>query len=307
MITDFLAELGASLAVPVRRRRQILAEVEDHLLSTAAELHAGGMAAVDAEREAVARFGAPGALGRELSAVDARRHILRAGWSALPLGVVAGWLGLRGVVGLGASLPVALAGFVLAQTALVAGGLTAMRAWLVRRGGDPVLLVLVRRGSTLVLGCLLVTGACAGLTAARHGTQLTVLVVGVVVASAALLAACADALRRARPRATAPVRLAADHDVLTELTPLIGPVTAARLGRWLSPRHRPWRFASAVSLIAGLALAGAHGLAEGGPPDLAHLPRAVLAGVILGGTEALAALGGFLVLGRWLGIRPARG
>ncbi len=42
MITDYLAELIGSLDVPAARRRRIIAEVEDHLQSTAAELHASG-------------------------------------------------------------------------------------------------------------------------------------------------------------------------------------------------------------------------------------------------------------------------
>jgi len=62
----------------------------------------------------------------------------------------------------------------------------------------------------------------------------------------------------------------------------------------------------AVSLLAGIGLAVAHGVAEGGPPDVSQLPGALLARGILAGTETLSALAGFLVLGRWLGIRAAR-
>ena len=152
--------------MPRRRRARILAEVEDHLLCAAAELRATGLSLAEAEACAVGGFGEPGELGRALSAVDARRHTVRAGWLTAPLAIAAGWLGLRGVVGLGAPLPIALTGFVLAQVALVAGGLTAFRAWLVRRGGDPALLGLVRRGSGLVAGCMLVVGAGAAVTAA---------------------------------------------------------------------------------------------------------------------------------------------
>jgi hypothetical protein len=305
MITDFLGELGDALTVPGRRRRRILSEVEDHLLCMAAELHAGGMSAADAEREAVARFGAPVALGRELSAVDARRHTLRAGWLALPLGFCAAWIGLRGVVGLGASRPLALTGFVLAQVALVSGGLTGFRAWVVRRGGDPALLVLVRRGSALVVSCLLVVGLGAGLTAVRHGTGLTAPAVGLLVGGGAVLVVCAGTLWLAFA-SPASAALETDHDLLSELSPLLGAERMVRFERWIGLRRRPWRFAGAVSLAAGLALAAGHGMGEGGPPDLAHLPRAVLAGSILAGVETLSALCGFLVLGRCLGLRAAR-
>src|SRR5947209_2447189 len=57
MITDYLLELVAELNVPLARRRRIVAEVEDHLHCAAAELHASGLDAEAAEREAVRRFG----------------------------------------------------------------------------------------------------------------------------------------------------------------------------------------------------------------------------------------------------------
>ena len=176
---------------------------------------------------------------------------------------------------------------------------------IVRRGGDPALLVLVRRWSALVAGCVLVVGVSAGLTAGRHGTELTPLAVALGAGSGTLLLGCGSALRRAL-NSSGPVTLDTDHDVLGDLSPLLGAATIARLERWIGPRRRPWRFAWTVSLMAGLALAAAHGVAEGGPPDLAQLPGAVLAGAILAGTETFSALVGFLVLGRWLGVRAAR-
>jgi hypothetical protein len=109
------------------------------------------------------------------------------------------------------------------------------------------------------------------------------------------------------PIARGGAALDTDHDVLDELSPLLGAATMVRLERWIGPRRRPWRFAWTVSLAAGLALAAAHGVGEGGVPGLADLPRAILAGAILAGAETLSALAGFLVLGRWLGLRPARG
>jgi HAAS domain-containing protein len=306
VITDYLLDLHAELRMPRRRRARALAEVEDHLLCSAAEMRAGGLPLADAEARAVDAFGDPGELGRALTAVDGRRYTVRAGFLSLPLGIAAGWLGLRGALGLGAPMPIALTGFVLAQVALVAGGLTAFRAWLVRRGGDPALRVLVRRGSALVAGCLLVVAGCAATTAARHGTALTVLAAGLLVCSAGLLIACAGALRRAFGSPD-PASVGPDHDVLREVAPLLGAATVARLERCIGLARRPWRFAWAVGLVAGLALAVAHGVGDGGLPDLAHLPRAAVAGVILAGAETFSTLAGFLVLGRWLGIRPARG
>ena len=64
MITDYLLELLAELRVPMRRRRRILAEVGDDLACAAADLCADGLAAEEAEREAVRRFGDAAELAR---------------------------------------------------------------------------------------------------------------------------------------------------------------------------------------------------------------------------------------------------
>ncbi len=53
MIDDYLADLLAQLRLPTRRRRRIVAEVEDHLACAAAELHAEGLPPDQAEHEAV--------------------------------------------------------------------------------------------------------------------------------------------------------------------------------------------------------------------------------------------------------------
>jgi hypothetical protein len=68
------------------------------------------------------------------------------------------------------------------------------------------------------------------------------------------------------------------------------------------PRRHPWRFAAGVSIVAGVALAVGHGLSEGGVP-VHHVLRALDAGAIIACVEALAALLGFAVLGRYLGLR----
>jgi HAAS len=76
------------------------------------------------------------------------------------------------------------------------------------------------------------------------------------------------------------------------------------LAGWLSLRAHPWRFALLVSVCAGLGLAAAHALAEG--VSGAHVLGALAAAGLITSVEALASLLGFLVLGRFLAIRPGR-
>jgi hypothetical protein len=61
-----------------------------------------------------------------------------------------------------------------------------------------------------------------------------------------------------------------------------------------------------VATGAGVAIAGAHGLSEGGF-SVHHVAREMYAAAILVGTEAFAALIGFALLGRYLGLRSDRG
>lgn len=72
----------------------------------------------------------------------------------------------------------------------------------------------------------------------------------------------------------------------------------ARLPR-LDPRRHPWRFAAALSLLAGVGLFAAQ-LQEGLPPNLAI---GLLLAVIFIGGETSAALLGFALLGGFLGLR----
>jgi uncharacterized protein YukE len=57
-VAAYVHELARELRMRRAPRRRLLAEVEDHLRSTADELAAVGRSAAEAEREAVARFGA---------------------------------------------------------------------------------------------------------------------------------------------------------------------------------------------------------------------------------------------------------
>ena len=70
--------------------------------------------------------------------------------------------------------------------------------------------------------------------------------------------------------------------------------------QWLNPRTHPWRFAGALGLLVGVALASAQ-LQEGLP---ANLRLALLVAGIFIGAEFGATLLGYAVLGAYLGLRP---
>ena len=65
-IDAFLAELGRLLRGGAEERSRVAAEVGDHLRDLAAEARARGLGDLDAESEAVERFGSPRALARGL-------------------------------------------------------------------------------------------------------------------------------------------------------------------------------------------------------------------------------------------------
>ncbi len=69
---------------------------------------------------------------------------------------------------------------------------------------------------------------------------------------------------------------------------------------WIGPRAHPWRFAITCALGAGVLLALAH-LQEGLPPSLGVF---VFVSLIFVSFETAAVIGGYALLGGWLGIRP---
>lgn len=70
-INRYLEGFASALAVGPRRRRRVIQEAEDHLRDAAEALEAKGVPPVEAEEEAVRRFGTPaaaaGAFGSTLS------------------------------------------------------------------------------------------------------------------------------------------------------------------------------------------------------------------------------------------------
>jgi hypothetical protein len=98
-----------------------------------------------------------------------------------------------------------------------------------------------------------------------------------------------------------------DLAALEELVPQLIALLRGLLGRLgLDPRTQPWRFAMCVAVCAGLAAGAGHGVTDGGLPTLSQLPLAVTGTLIIASMEASAALAGYLLLGRFLGIRRKR-
>jgi hypothetical protein len=342
MITDYLAELIDALELPAKRRRRIVAEVEDHLQCAAAELHAAGLDAASAEREAIRRFGPASDLAHAFLEDEAARAGRAAGRAAVLLAILV-LLVTADPPGLmrwtASPFPAGLLSFVFAQVAVVTGALTLVRVWRsgATHGPRGVRLALVLRGAQAVVVCALALFGCglavavgrAGDAPVRVWVVLGVLAAGIGRAWPALwhgrrrtLAARIDTRATPSEREDALADMAAlGSAVLAGVerrVAVVGDVRRAvaaglawlrrrapRLVSWFDLRHHPWRFAWTFALAAGLAIGVGHGILEGGPPPLRALPRALLGGSLLLTVEALAVLLSFVALGRFLGIRAS--
>jgi hypothetical protein len=282
VIEEYLKELRHELAavgIPGGLRRRIVAESEDHLRSDPSGLE---------------RFGSPSevanAFAGELGARSARRAAIGA-FAALG---VAGAVYAVSFAGasfahqpppdtwpLAASLAFAVVIFA-PQVAFVAGSLALVRSLRLR---DRVLpsdeLRVINRRTALALVAGLTTMAALGLIAfvlrdAADRWWVAFTLAGSASAVTLLLLAAVPTRGAARLRP----RIAGEAaDVFDDLG----------LGRY---RDDPWRFARWVAVGVGLAVWLA-GMVQGDPID----------GAIRGLAEALACLGGFAVLGRFLGLR----
>lgn len=155
------------------------------------------------------------------------------------------------------------------QLAFVGGTLAALRAWRIRRA----LVVPAAQATTLLRRAALAVAGAALTAGGLVPSSIAVAAIG--FASVAVSAAALARAARLRP-ATAG---SAVGDLATDL------------GRTESP----WRLALLIAGAVALCIAAA-GVVQDDPFD--GLLRAVL--------DGLACLGGFAVLGRFLGLRPAR-
>jgi MFS family permease len=282
MIEDYLAELDRELAsVGIRRRvrARILAESEDHLRS-------------DPER--LDRFGGARALANSFASELGARASRRAAVGAFAALGVAGAVFAVSFVGASfAHVPPSDAWPLLAalvfpaiivapQVAFVAGSLALLRTLRRRERVLPSAeLSVINRRTGLALLAGLVTMAAVAIFALElrnvaDGWWVLITLMGSAAAGLLIVLAAIPTAGAARLR---PSVAGEAGDVFDDLG-LAG------------YRDDPWRFARWVALGVGLAVWIA-GVVQGDPID----------GALQGFAEALACLGGFAVLGRFLGLR----
>lgn len=276
-VDELAAELGR-LGVRGRLRRRILAEVDDHLRS---------------DEEAESRFGSPNVVANGFAAelgTRASRHAAVVGFFALGVagGVFAACLAGLSLAGRSAVEPpaAAVASLVLIiapQVAFVSGTLALLRV--VRRRNDGVFTsaerVMVNRRTSLALAAGLATMGALAVLGIEYRHELahwwaSFTLIATLAASILLLLAAVSAIRAIRLHAQVP-------GPAGDLFDDVG---------FVRYRDQPWRFAARVALLVGLAVWVA-GIAASDPID----------GLLRGVFEALACLGGFAVLGRYLGLR----
>ncbi len=286
---DLLADELIARGVPARERRRIALELRDH---------------IDCEPGSEERLGDPTALAAtfadELATVKSRRSALRAfaalSATAVALAVSQVTLGRIGYPGFDHGLtpalfwPALLGIFIAPQVALVAGALAAVRALRRRRAiALPAAeLALITRRTRVALAAAFATVAGLELYVIDFSGRLPSWWLGLtgglaVAAGGALVWArrgLAGAVQLRSSLAGSPGEISAD-------LPVLG-------WRWL--RGRPWRLGILASLIGGGLMAAFE----------AHAEHSLVEGVQRGVVEGLAAVAGFAVLGRALGVTAPR-
>jgi hypothetical protein len=267
------------IGMPARRRRRIYLELEDHLASdpTAADR-------LGDPTELASRF------ANEVGTSLSRRASFAAFLALAPLGLLFGVLfALQGAAHLASTDPNLVGPAVIfgTQIAFVGGTLALLRAYRLRDAaavpGSQARVLLRRSALGLAGGLLTVVGILAGaLQVPGHVTSWYVsfayATAGIGVLT--LLLAGITLMRAARLQPVTPG--AAQGDLESDLGPLVpNPL-----------RGGPWRIAVSIAALVALCIALA-GIVQGDPFD--GLARAL--------TDALACLAGFLLLGRWLGLR----
>ena len=336
-VEEYLADLAAHLRTRGRRRRRILAEVEDHLRSAATARGGTDGPAGAAEHEAVLVFGPADALAHRLDA-DAVAPSSRSAAALATLATLA-VCGLTALVSARSPAwsPPAYwlepwAGGVVAlaaQVAAVAAAVAVLRAW--RWRGEPTVPAAasagVARASLLAAGAAAVGVADAATVVLTHTGRLhsadavavaVAVGAGLVTAIAGLAAGVRSRLVCARvaPGAAAPDAALDDLAVLaTRLTvttarhiPFAGRMGETlqasarrhpRLATFVDLRQHPWRACLALATMALVAtsLLGLLNLFRTGDADPSP---------VVGLAEALAILAAWAALGPVLELRRRR-
>lgn len=291
-LSDFSADLAAR-GISRSDRRRIILELEDHIAcEPGCEQRLGDPALVAATfADELATDRARGSAFRAFGALVLAALALAL--SQLAIGPAGGYPGYDHGLSM-AILFLALLGIVIApQVALVTGTLAAWRA--LRRRSPATLpaaeIGLIRRRTWVAVSAGL--AVCAGLElyVLDFSQKLPPWYLAVIGGSAAVAGGALVIVMRGLSSARGLVSATAGGagDVFDDL-PLLGG------WRWL--RERPVRLGLLASLLVGLAMMVFE----------AHAERSLSEGVQRGAFEGLAALVGFLVLGRVIGVcsRPAR-
>jgi hypothetical protein len=277
VIDEYLRELYRELRGVGRRRRRLLAEVREHLLE------AGG------DEDAIRRFGPAKLIARRFRDELGDERARTAVFASVALAAAVGAASL-----LNPRLneaPASIAWTLLAQVIFVTAGLTAAR-----------LLLGVRERALLVRGSGTAATAALTLLALESASWIAL----AVVLPVGVLAVLAVARAARLAGASHPHDLGDDLAALQRLAPQSIALLSGLLGRLrLDPRAHLWRFAVGVAVCAGLAAGVGHGVTDGGLPTLSQLPLAVAGTLIIASMEAVAALAGYVLLGGFLGLRPA--
>lgn len=279
------SELTAA-GIPAARRRRILSEFEDHL-------HEDPGAQLGAPSELAHQFADE--LGTSLARAGAFRAFAALAFAGI--GLVAMFAAAGGARGLGLvrhhaantptwTMPFLLVAAVAAQVAFAAGMLALLRAWRLRNErviGAADARVLARRSAVGLVGGLLtlaVLPACAVAFPRAAGHTWTVFAWIVAGVGVAVLAAAA-------PTLISSFRLRPTHaGEAADLT--------ADLGGWVPPSLTPTHIALLLALGIAILLS-AQGVIVDDPYD----------GAARGILDGIACLGGFAILGRYLGLRTA--
>jgi uncharacterized membrane protein len=305
VISRYLDSLSAELLVPRRARARILAETRDHLLEA--------VSCGQSESEAVEAFGLASDVAarfhEQLATSSARRASAR---TVLLMGLFVVAMTLA-AFGPSNAFPFGIPVFIGAQLAAVSGAITFAR-WL--RYRREVLIPAARlpdvhRACALTVGTVAVVGVAElanGIGAGKPAFTLG----GSVLVAAALAASLEVRRAGARTRVVPASPAGPEEDAVDDLIAVASRyaprlVSEARrlplAGGWLDLRRHPWRFCTLFALACGVALAGWHGVVEGGPPTPASLARALLAAMVIASIEGVAVIACFAAFGRYLGIR----
>jgi hypothetical protein len=337
-IDAYVAALGTSLDAPRRRRARILAEVEVHLRESA-DAHG--------EEEALRRFGTlevvAGRFQHELAAQAARRSLKTAAASLALLALLCGlrqesplWATTRGPLE-GVAGPVLV---VLLEVCLGAGLVAWLRIRAAGRSGmelSPDGALGVARAARVSVAASVAGGlSVVAVSAARivfyyagwmrwldlhdHGVGYPLdgvdmgvawaILVGALAAIAlgvgALLVSSAASRRCQAAGARGPGDAAVDLVRLAQGCRTFGleRSEAARALHALDPRRHPWRSAVAFAVVVGVVFAVGKGLSE---HDAASTWEAATGAAQLACAQAGVILVAYASLGRYLGLRPARG